>query len=254
MIRVGLVDDQQMVRVGLKMILESEDDIVVCCQAASGEDAIVGAAEHRPDVVLMDIRMPGMDGLAATREVLRVAPDVRVVILTTFDDDEYLYGALRAGASGFLLKSADGDSLVNAVRVVAGGEALLAPEVTRRVIEQFARGSVASSDDADIGAVPPSSASPLQAAAPPGQPPRTTPEPQRHVPGTEAIGDLSDREVQVLQLMARGMSNQEIATELFVSSTTVKTHVSHILTKLGVRDRVQAVVEAYDSDIVVPRP
>ncbi len=242
MIRVGLVDDQQMVRVGLKMILESEDDIVVCCEAASGEAAIAAIAEHRPDVVLMDIRMPGMDGLAATREVLRVAPDVRIVILTTFDDDEYLYGALRAGASGFLLKSADGDSLVNAVRVVAGGEALLAPEVTRRVIEQFARGPVESPDDADQASEPPSSAPPAPA------------EPAEHVPSPEAIGDLSDREVQVLQLMARGMSNQEIAKELFVSNTTVKTHVSHILTKLGVRDRVQAVVEAYDSGIVIPRP
>ncbi len=246
MIRVGLVDDQQMVRVGLKMILESEDDIVVCCEAASGEDAIAGAAEHRPDVVLMDIRMPGMDGLAATREVLRVAPRVRVVILTTFDDDEYLYGALRAGASGFLLKSADGDSLVNAVRVVAGGEALLAPEVTRRVIEQFARGPVRSSEDPGIAAGP--------AVAPTVETPATPQDPEEHVPSPEAIGDLSDREVQVLQLMARGMSNLEIAGELFVSSTTVKTHVSHILTKLGVRDRVQAVVEAYDSGIVLPRP
>ncbi len=250
MIRVGLVDDQQMVRVGLKMILESEDDIVVCCEAASGEDAIAGAAEHRPDVVLMDIRMPGMDGLAATREVLRVAPSVRVVILTTFDDDEYLYGALRAGASGFLLKSADGDSLVNAVRVVAGGEALLAPEVTRRVIEQFARGPVASRDDAGNGSEPLNSAT-ISASA---LHPATPAEPGEHVPSPEAIGDLSDREVQVLQLMARGMSNLEIAKELFVSSTTVKTHVSHILTKLGVRDRVQAVVEAYDSGIVLPRP
>ncbi|WP_291377805.1 response regulator transcription factor [Demequina sp.] len=246
MIRVGLVDDQQMVRVGLKMILESENDIVVCCEAASGEDAIAGAAEHRPDVVLMDIRMPGMDGLAATREVLRVAPDVRVVILTTFDDDEYLYGALRAGASGFLLKSADGDSLVNAVRIVAGGEALLAPEVTRRVIEQFARGPVKNIHDSGDASEPISVA--------PAAAPDAASEPEHYVPSPEAIGDLSDREVQVLQLMARGMSNQEIAKELFVSNTTVKTHVSHILTKLGVRDRVQAVVEAYDSGIVLPRP
>ena len=227
------------------MILESEDDIVVCCEAASGEDAIVGVEQHLPDVVLMDIRMPGMDGLAATREVLRVAPDVRVVILTTFDDDEYLYGALRAGASGFLLKSADGDTLVNAVRIVAAGEALLAPEVTRRVIEQFAR-EPRSGD----GATPPTvGIASLSAAQAP--PPAT---PAAHVPSAAAIGDLSDREVQVLQLMARGMSNQEIAQELFVSNTTVKTHVSHILTKLGVRDRVQAVVEAYDSGIVLPRP
>jgi len=252
MIRVGLVDDQQMVRVGLKMILESEDDIVVCCEAASGEDAIAQAAEHGPDVVLMDIRMPGMDGLAATREVLRVAPDVRVVILTTFDDDEYLYGALRAGASGFLLKSADGDSLVNAVRVIAGGEALLAPEVTRRVIEQFARGPIKSLDEGGQASEPLLNATPT--VEPPPAPAEAPQEPQEHVPSPEAIGDLSDREVQVLQLLARGMSNQEIAKELFVSNTTVKTHVSHILTKLGVRDRVQAVVEAYDSGIVLPRP
>jgi DNA-binding NarL/FixJ family response regulator len=172
----------------------------------------------------MDIRMPGMDGLTATREVLAADPDTKVVILTTFDLDEYVYGALRAGASGFLLKSADGDTLVEAVRIVAGGEALLAPEVTRRVIEQFARAE--------------------RAAITTGT---------EHVPTEDAIGDLSDREVEVLQLMARGLSNHEIAKELFLSSTTVKTHVSHILTKLGVRDRVQAVVEAYDSGIVAPR-
>jgi DNA-binding NarL/FixJ family response regulator len=185
----------------------------------------------------MDIRMPGMDGLAATVEVLKATPSSRVVILTTFDDDEYLYGALRAGASGFLLKSADGDTLVNAVRIVAGGEALLAPEVTRRVIEQFARGA---RDEAADPATPPAA-------------PVTSSEVATHVPSPEAIGDLSDREVEVLQLLARGLSNQEIASELFVSNTTVKTHVSHILTKLGVRDRVQAVVEAYDSGIVLPR-
>jgi len=223
-IRVGLVDDQPMVRVGLKMILESEGDIEVCCEAANGEDAVALAAEHHPDVILMDIRMPGMDGLAATVEVLKATPLSRIVILTTFDDDEYLYGALRAGASGFLLKSADGDTLVNAVRIVAAGEALLAPEVTRRVIEQFARGS-----RADAGEVAPPTAALV-----------TQGEAAAHVPSAEAIGDLSDREVEVLQLLARGLSNQE-------------THVSHILTKLGVRDRVQAVVEAYDSGIVLPR-
>jgi DNA-binding NarL/FixJ family response regulator len=213
-----------MVRVGLRMILESEDDIEVCCEAADGADAVALFGKHSPDVVLMDIRMPGVDGLTATAEVIAAHPEARVVILTTFDDDEYLYGALRAGASGFLLKSADGDTLVNAVRVVAGGEALLAPEVTRRVIEQFVRSPLPEDADAPTG------------------------------PSPEAIGDLSDRELEVLQLMARGLSNQEIAKELFVSSTTVKTHVSHILTKLGVRDRVQAVVEAYDSGIVAPRP
>ncbi|WP_062303218.1 response regulator [Demequina subtropica] len=220
MIRVALVDDQAMVRVGLRMILESEDDIEVVAEATSGADAARIVAEHAPDVVLMDVRMPGMDGLTATREVLTAHPGARIVILTTFDDDEYVYEALRAGASGFLLKSVDGDALVSAVRVVASGDALLAPEVTRRVIEQFAR----------------------------------TPPVEDPAPSPEAVGDLSDREVEVLRLMARGLSNQEIASELYVSSTTVKTHVSHILTKLGVRDRVQAVVEAYDSGIVAPRP
>lgn len=236
MIRVGLVDDQQMVRVGLRMILESADDIEVCCEAADGAAAVGLAAREQPDVLLMDIRMPEMDGLAATSAILEAHPDIKVVILTTFDDDEYLYGALRAGASGFLLKSADGDSLINAVRVVASGEALLAPEVTRRVIEQFTRSGAAPA----VGGAGTSSLVPEDEA-------------DAHVPSPEAVGDLSDRELEVLQLMARGLSNQEIAAELFVSNTTVKTHVSHILTKLGVRDRVQAVVEAYDSGIVLPR-
>ena len=223
MIRVLLVDDQAMVRAGLRMILDSEEDIEVVGEVEDGAGAAAAVAKHRPDVILMDIRMPGMDGLAATREVIAAHPDAKVVVLTTFDLDEYVYGALRAGASGFLLKSASGDALINAVKVVAGGEALLAPEVTRRVIEQFARAERAAGTGAE------------------------------HVPTEEAIGDLSDREVEVLQLMAQGMSNQEIAKDLFLSSTTVKTHVSHILTKLGVRDRVQAVVEAYDSGIVAPR-
>lgn len=236
MIRVGLVDDQQMVRVGLRMILESADDIEVCCEAATGAAAIDIAASEQPDVLLMDVRMPEMDGLAATAAILAAHPDIKVVILTTFDDDEYLYGALRAGASGFLLKSADGDSLISAVRVVASGEALLAPEVTRRVIEQFTR-----SDAAPAAEPTAASAFGSQGAA------------DAHVPSPEAVGDLSERELEVLQLMARGLSNQEIAATLFVSNTTVKTHVSHILTKLGVRDRVQAVVEAYDSGIVRPR-
>lgn len=230
MIKVGLVDDQAMVRVGLKMILEAEPDIEIVGEAADGSHAVALVRDYSPDVVLMDIRMPGLDGLAATAEVIAAHPDARVVILTTFDDDEYVYQALRAGASGFLLKSADGDTLVNAVRVVAAGEALLAPEVTRRVIERFAaKPPVAQAATVDVAD-----------------------EPAEHVPPPEAIGDLSNREVEVLQLLARGMSNQEIAQELWVSSTTVKTHVSHILTKLGVRDRVQAVVEAYESGIVRP--
>ena len=223
MIKVMLVDDQAMVRAGLRMILDAEPDVEVCCEIDDGAKAAAAVAEHSPDVILMDIRMPGMDGLAATREILAAHPTARVAVLTTFDLDEYVYEALRAGASGFLLKSADGDTLVNAVKVVAAGEALLAPEVTRRVIEQFTGASRASSDGA------------------------------AHVPSAEAIGDLSEREVEVLQLISRGLSNQEIADELFLSPTTIKTHVSHILTKLGVRDRVQAVVEAYDSGIVAPR-
>jgi DNA-binding NarL/FixJ family response regulator len=231
MIRVGIVDDQAMVRVGLKMILESESDLQVVCEAGDGSEALAMLTRHAPDVVLMDVRMPGMDGIAATREIVEAVPEARIVILTTFDDDEYLYGALRAGASGFLLKSADGDTLVNAVRVVAGGEALLAPAVTRRVIESFATVPAVAAFPA--GAGDPASAS-------------------DHRPDPAAIGDLSERELEVLQLMARGLSNQEIAKELYVSSTTVKTHVSHILTKLGVRDRVQAVVEAYESGIVIP--
>jgi len=216
-IRVALVDDQAMVRAGLRMILESEPDITVCGEAGDGSEALALAASTEPDVILMDIRMPGLDGIAAARAVLGQCPDVRVVILTTFDDDEHVYEALQVGASGFLLKSADGDTLVNAVRVVASGEAMLAPEVTRRVIERFS----------------------------------TTPSGPMPTPA-EAIGDLSERELEVLKLIARGLSNTEIAGELFVSGTTVKTHVSHILTKLGVRDRVQAVVEAYESGIVVP--
>ena len=224
MIRVLLVDDQAMVRAGLRMILDSEEDIEVVGEVEDGAGAAAAVAKHRPDVILMDIRMPGMDGLAATREVIAAHPEAKVVVLTTFDLDEYVYGALRAGASGFLLKSASGDALINAVKVVAGGEALLAPEVTRRVIVEFAR---ATRDTGESHA--------------------------EHVAAEDAIGDLSEREVEVLQLMAQGMSNQEIAKDLFLSSTTVKTHVSHILTKLGVRDRVQAVVEAYDSGIVAPR-
>ena len=243
MIRVALVDDQPRVRVGLRMILESEDDIEVCYEATNGAEAIELAATDLPDVILMDIRMPGVDGLAATQQIIAAHPQARVVILTTFDDDDYLYGALRSGASGFLLKSAEGDELVDAVRVVAGGEALLAPEVTKRVIEHVARLSPQPAP-AGVGAA---------ASTTPGPDSTTQDDAVEHVPSAEAIGDLSDREVEVLILMARGMSNQEIAAELFVSSTTVKTHVSHILTKLGVRDRVQAVIEAYDSGIVIPR-
>jgi DNA-binding NarL/FixJ family response regulator len=215
MIRVLIADDQAMVRSGLRMILESESDLEVVDEAENGLQAFRVAKREQPDVVLMDVRMPEMDGLEATRQISSELPGVRVIVLTTFDIDEYVYGALRAGASGFLLKDAPADDLVAAIRIVASGDALLAPSVTRRIIEQFAAG----------------------------------PDPARTV---EGLDDLTEREVEVLRLVARGMSNTEIAADLFVSEATVKTHVSHILTKLAVRDRVQAVVVAYESGLVVP--
>jgi len=215
MIRVLIADDQAMVRSGLRMILESESDLEVIDEAENGRHAVRVAKRERPDVVLMDVRMPEMDGLEATRQISSEAPGVRVIVLTTFDIDEYVYGALRAGASGFLLKDAPADDLIAAIRIVASGDALLAPSVTRRIIEHFAAG----------------------------------PDPGRTV---EGLDELTEREVEVLRLVARGMSNTEIAGDLFVSEATVKTHVSHILTKLAVRDRVQAVVVAYESGLVVP--
>ena len=213
-ISVVLVDDQELVRTGFRMILNSEDDIEVVGEAADGESALVVVAEQSPDIVLMDVRMPGMDGIEATRLIGAMADPPRVVILTTFDIDDYVYEALRAGAGGFLLKDTPADDLVSAVRVVAAGEALLAPSVTRRLIAEFA-----------------------------GRP-APTPAPSLDI--------LTEREAEVLVEVARGRSNAEIADALFVSETTVKTHVSHILTKLDVRDRVQAVVVAYESGLVHP--
>ncbi len=216
-ITVAIADDQELVRAGLRMILEAEPDIRVVAEAGNGLEALALVARERPEVVLMDIRMPEMDGLEATRRMC--LPDgpgnCRVLILTTFDLDEYVYEALRAGASGFLLKDAPPAELVRAVRVVAAGEALLAPSVTRRLIEEFAK--------------------------------RPSP-----VGKTQRLDLLTEREVEVLGQMARGMSNAEIAEALFVGETTVKTHVSHILTKLNLRDRVQAVVVAYESGLVTP--
>ena len=208
---VLIVDDQALVRAGFRMILDAEEDIDVAGEAADGAAAVTEALRLNPDVVLMDVRMPQVDGIEATRRLLAAdGLDTKVVMLTTFDMDEYVYDALRAGASGFLLKDVPPEQLVAGIRAVAQGDALLAPSVTRRVIEEFVRR-------------PPSSI-------------RTLPE----------VADLTARELEVLKLVAKGLSNAEIAKELFVSETTVKTHVAHVLTKLGVRDRVQAVVLAYE--------
>jgi DNA-binding NarL/FixJ family response regulator len=215
-IGVLLADDQAMVRAGFRMILESEPDIAVVGEAENGEQAVAATRRLRPDVVLMDIQMPGEDGLHATRRITQQAQLVsRVVILTTFERDEYVFDALRSGASGFLVKNAPPEELVHAVRVVAAGDALLAPSVTRRIIEQFAE------------------------------------RPRRPGLGT-ALESLTQREREVLVLLARGSSNAELAAELFVTEGTIKTHVSSMLAKLGLRDRVQAVVLAYESGLVTP--
>jgi DNA-binding NarL/FixJ family response regulator len=226
-IRVLVVDDQELVRSGFCVILDAADGITVVGEAANGEAALSQVAAHEPDVVLMDIRMPGMDGLEATRLITSGAPAARsagsgpatppkVVMLTTFDLDDYVYEALRAGASGFLLKDSPRHDLIAAVRAAAAGDALLAPSVTRRLIEAFAR-----------------------------RPPETSPSPSQ-------LASLTARERDVLLLLARGRSNAEIAQVLFVSEATVKTHVGNLLAKLGLRDRVQAVILAYETGIVVP--
>jgi DNA-binding NarL/FixJ family response regulator len=217
-IRVLLVDDQALIRAGFRMILDAEDDMEVVGECADGTQAVDSVRRLNPDVVLMDIRMPEMDGIEATRLIAdgggEGAP--KVLMLTTFDLDEYVYDALRAGASGFLLKDVPAEQLVDGIRVVAEGDALLAPSVTRRLIHEFSRGAVA------------------QQSAPP------------------ELEQLTPRELEVFKLIARGMSNAEIAAELIVSETTVKTHVARVLMKLGVRDRVQAVVLAYESGVVAP--
>jgi DNA-binding NarL/FixJ family response regulator len=213
-IGVLIADDQPLMRAGFRMVLEVEDDITVVGEAGTGEQAVHGAQRLEPDVVLMDIRMPDLDGIAATRRITDGGASARVLIVTTFDLDEYVYDALGAGASGFLLKDSSPDQLVGAIRVVAGGEALLAPSVTSRLIGQFAR--------------------------------TREPEPP---PG---LDDLTARELEVFKLLARGMSNAEIADSLVVSDSTIKTHVAHLLAKLGLRDRVHAVVLAYESGLVSP--
>lgn len=212
MIRVLLVDDQELVRAGFRIILQSEAGIEVVGEASDGAQAVELARELRPDVICMDVQMPGTDGIEATRQ-LAADPEVAagILILTTFQRDDYLFDALQAGASGFLLKTARAEQLVEAVKVVARGDALLSPDVTRSVIQQFSR--------------------PVTPAAPVG---------------------LTEREAEVLALVSRGLSNAEIATELFLGEATVKTHVSKVLVKLGVRDRLQAVVYAYDNGLVTP--
>jgi DNA-binding NarL/FixJ family response regulator len=218
-IRVLLADDQTLVRSGMRVLLERADDIDVIGEVANGEDAVARARADRPDVVLMDIRMPGMDGLEATRRIAADAAlaDVRVIMLTTFGLDEYVFEALHAGAGGFLLKDVEPDDLRAAVRVVAGGEALLSPSVTRRLIEEF--------------------------TAQPGR--------QRHMPAE--LADLTPREREVMALVAGGLSNEEIAARLVISHATAKTHVSRILLKVGARDRAQLVVLAYETGLVRPR-
>jgi DNA-binding NarL/FixJ family response regulator len=215
-IRVLVVDDQELVRAGFCVILEAADGIAVVGEAGNGADAVAQAQAHAPDVVLMDIRMPGMNGLEATRQITGSQPESKVVMLTTFDFDEYVYEALRAGASGFLLKDAPRHDLIAAVRAAAAGDALLAPSVTRLLIEAFAR-----------------------------RPPAMTPSPS-------ALASLTARERDIVRLIARGLSNAEIAADLVVSEATVKTHVGHMLAKLGLRDRVQAVILAYETGMIVP--
>ncbi len=212
MITVLIVDDEELVRTGLRMILDAEEDITVIGVARDGHDAIAQARRLKPDVVLMDIRMPRLDGLETTRQLCTADAEIKVIMLTTFDLDEHVYAALTAGAGGFLLKDAPASQLLHAIRVVNAGDALLAPSVTRRLIGRFT------------------------------DPP---PAPRPNLPT-----DLTPRETEVLTLMAQGLSNAEIATQLYVSDATVKTHVARILAKLGVRDRVQAVVIAYRTGLV----
>jgi len=218
--RVLIVDDQALVRAGFRVLIEAADDLEVVGEAENGEEAIDRVAETEPDVILMDIRMPVTDGLEATRRILEEHTEggPRVLVLTTFDADEYVYEALRVGASGFLLKDTEPEQLTEAIRVIAAGDALLAPSVTRRLITEFA----------------------------------SRPEVRRARP--PELDALTEREHEVLELIAQGMSNDEIAQRLFISPTTSKTHVSHVMMKLGARDRAQLVVIAYESGVVVPGP
>jgi DNA-binding NarL/FixJ family response regulator len=215
-LRVLIADDQALVRAGFRMILEAQPDIEVVAEAVDGEVAVDLTRRHRPDVVLMDIRMPGLDGLEATRRLVdaEASPAPRIVILTTFDLDEYVYAAIQAGAAGFLLKDVSPEHLVGAVRTVAVGDALLAPSITRRLIERYARSSSGIAEVLDV------------------------------------LGLLTPREIEVFRLVARGLSNAEIAEQLVVTEATVKTHVAGILGKLGLRNRAQAVALAYESGVI----
>lgn len=215
--RVLLCDDQELVRVGLRMIVESQDDLVVAAEAANGEEAVAKARELRPDLVLMDVRMPVLDGVAATGRICAELPDVRVLIITTFDLDEYAYAALRAGASGFLVKDAPSEEMLVAIRGVLRGDAMVSPSVTRRLLDRYL------ADDRDPVDV-----------------------------DVAKLDVLTEREKDVLGLIARGLSNGEIAAKLYIGETTVKTHVGRILGKLRLRDRVHAVVFAYESGLVRP--
>jgi DNA-binding NarL/FixJ family response regulator len=215
-VRVLLVDDDNLMRAGLKAVLSSDSAIEVVGEAGDGREAVAQARAGRPDVVLMDVRMPGLDGISATREVLAISPEIKVAILTTFEDDDYIFGALDAGASGFLLKRTRPEDLMAAVHTVAAGEALLSPSVTRRVIERAAE------------------------------------HPPPDVSAHARLTDLTPRELEVLELIAHGLSNGEIAAALVVEESTVKTHVRRILRKLGLRDRVHAVIFAYESGLARP--
>ncbi len=214
MIRVVVVDDQHLVRTGFRMILEAEDDIAVVGEATNGIEAVEVVARANADVVLMDIRMPKLDGIEAAARITAGANPPRILVLTTFDLDEYVHAALRAGASGFLLKDTPAEQLVDAIRIIAAGDAVVAPSVTRRLIESFTKGA---------NITPPAS-----------------------------LNDLTDREMEVLHLVAKGRSNAEIASDLILGEATVKTHVGRVLMKLGLRDRVQAVVFAYETGLISP--
>jgi DNA-binding NarL/FixJ family response regulator len=216
LVRVLLVDDDDLMRAGLRSVLSSDPTIEVVGEAGDGRAAVERARDLRPDLVLMDVRMPDLDGISATREVLAARPDVKVVILTTFEEDDYIFGALNAGASGFLLKRTSPEELIAGLHTVAAGDSLLSPPVTRRVIERMAR------------------------------------EPALEAPSSERLGVLTPREREVLELVGRGLSNGEIARTLVIEESTVKTHVKRILMKLQLRDRVQAVIFAYESGLVRP--